>query len=54
VAVALGVIILNEPMEPRTWLAAAIIIGAVVAMVTDRPRAVSEAEPSVETETRTA
>jgi drug/metabolite transporter (DMT)-like permease len=54
VAVALGVVILSEPMTPRTWLAAAIIIGAVVAMVTGRPRAASEPEPSVEAETRPA
>ena len=38
VAVALGVVILNESMAPRTWLAAVIIIGAVVAIVTGRPR----------------
>jgi drug/metabolite transporter (DMT)-like permease len=54
VAVTLGVVILNEPMEPRTWLAAAIIIGAVVALITGRPRAVAEPEPSVEPEPRTA
>ena len=54
VAVTLGIVILNEPMEPRTWLAAAIIIGAVVALITGRPRAVSEPEPSVEPETRPA
>jgi drug/metabolite transporter (DMT)-like permease len=52
VAVALGVVILNEPMTPRTWLAAAIIIGAVVAMVSGRPRAASEPEPAVEPESR--
>jgi drug/metabolite transporter (DMT)-like permease len=38
VAVALGAIILSEPITPRTLLAAAIIIGAVVAMVSGRPR----------------
>jgi drug/metabolite transporter (DMT)-like permease len=54
VAVTLGVVILKEPMEPRTWLAAAIIIGAVVALITGRPRAVAEPEPSVEPETRRA
>jgi drug/metabolite transporter (DMT)-like permease len=54
VAVALGVLILDEPMTPRTWLAAAIIIGAVVAMVSGRPRAVAEPEPSVEPEGRPA
>jgi drug/metabolite transporter (DMT)-like permease len=54
VAVALGVVILDEPMTPRTWLAAAIIIGAVVAMVSGRPRAAPETEPVVEPETRPA
>jgi drug/metabolite transporter (DMT)-like permease len=48
VAVALGVIVLSEPMTPRTWLAAAIIMGAVVAMVTGRPRTASQPEPAVE------
>jgi len=38
VAVVLGAIILSEPITPRTLLAAAIIIGAVVAMVSGRPR----------------
>jgi drug/metabolite transporter (DMT)-like permease len=50
VAVALGVVILDEPMTPRTWLAAAIIIGAVVAMVSGRSRATPAAESSVEPE----
>jgi drug/metabolite transporter (DMT)-like permease len=54
VAVALGVVILDEPMTPRTWLAAVIIIGAVVAMVSGRSRAAPEAEPSAEPETRPA
>lgn len=54
VAVALGVVILNESMAPRTWLAAVVIIGAVVAMVTGRPRTVSEPEPSVEPEIKPA
>ena len=54
VAVALGALILNEPMEPRTWLAAVIIIGAVVAMVAGRPRSASEPEPSVEPEPKPA
>jgi drug/metabolite transporter (DMT)-like permease len=54
VAVALGVVILQEPMTPRTWLAAVLIIGAVVAMVTGRPRNASEPEPSVEPEVRAA
>jgi drug/metabolite transporter (DMT)-like permease len=38
VAVALGALILSEPITPRTLLAAAIIIGAVVAMVSGRTR----------------
>jgi drug/metabolite transporter (DMT)-like permease len=54
VAVALGVVILDEPMTPRTWLAAAIIIGAVVAMVTGRPRAAPEAEAVPERESSPA
>jgi drug/metabolite transporter (DMT)-like permease len=54
VAVALGVVILDEPMTPRTWLAAAIIIGAVVAMVSGRQRAAPEAESPVEPQTRPA
>ena len=54
VAVALGVVILSEPMAPRTLLAAVIIIGAVVAMVTGRPRPMSEPEPSVEPEIESA
>ncbi|HET8777271.1 MAG TPA: EamA family transporter, partial [Candidatus Limnocylindria bacterium] len=38
VAVALGALILSEPITPRTLIAAAIIIGAVVAMVSGRTR----------------
>lgn len=38
VAVALGALILSEPITPRTLIAAVIIIGAVVAMVSGRPR----------------
>jgi len=38
VAVALGAIFLEEPITPRRLVAAAIIIGAVVAMVSGRPR----------------
>jgi drug/metabolite transporter (DMT)-like permease len=48
VAVALGAIVLSEPMTPRTWLASLIIIGAVVAMVSGRPRDVPEPEAAVE------
>jgi drug/metabolite transporter (DMT)-like permease len=43
VAVALGAVILSEPITPRTLIASAIIIGAVVAMVSGRPREVDEA-----------
>jgi len=46
VAVALGVAFNHETLTPRSLLAAALIIGAVVAMVTGRPRDVKEAGPS--------
>lgn len=39
VAVALGAILLNEPITIRTVVATLIIVAAVVAMVTGRPRA---------------
>src|SRR5688572_23337673 len=48
VAVALGAVILNEPITPRTLIASAIIITAVVAMVSGRPRDAEEAGPSPE------
>ena len=54
VAVALGAIVLGEPMTPRTWLAGLIILGAVVAMVSGRPRGVPEPEPVVEPTTEPA
>lgn len=38
VAVALGAIVLSEPITPRTLIAAALIVGAVVAMVSGRAR----------------
>ena len=38
VAVALGAVFLSEPITPRTLIATAIIIGAVVAIVSGRPR----------------
>ncbi len=47
VAVALGAIFLSEPITPRTLIAAVIIIGAVVAMVSGRPRT-AEAGPAPE------
>ena len=43
VAVALGALLLSEPITPRTILASALIIGAVVAMVSGRPRRPAEA-----------
>jgi drug/metabolite transporter (DMT)-like permease len=52
VAVALGTIILSEPITPRTLIASLIIIGAVVAMVTGRPRDAEEAAPVAEPEPR--
>jgi drug/metabolite transporter (DMT)-like permease len=51
VAVGLGAIILGEPITPRTLIAAAIIIGAVVAMVSGRPRATEEPGPMPEAAT---
>jgi drug/metabolite transporter (DMT)-like permease len=48
VAVSLGILFRNEPMTPRTLLAAVLIIGAVVAMVTGRPRLADEPGPSTE------
>ena len=45
VAVALGAIFLSEPITPRTLIATVIIIGAVVAMVSGRPREVDESRP---------
>ena len=38
VAVALGAVLLSEPITPRTVIAAVLIVGAVVAMVSGRPR----------------
>ncbi len=46
VAVALGMLFRDEQLTPRTLLAAALIIGAVVAMVSGRPREAEEAGPS--------
>jgi drug/metabolite transporter (DMT)-like permease len=48
VAVALGVLFRSEAVTPRTLLAAALIIGAVVAMVSGRPRQAEEAGPAPE------
>jgi drug/metabolite transporter (DMT)-like permease len=46
VAVALGMLFRGEELTPRTLLAAALIIGAVVAMVSGRPREAEEPGPS--------
>ena len=46
VAVALGMLFRDEELTPRTLLAAALIIGAVVAMVSGRPHEAEEAAPS--------
>jgi len=46
VAVALGVAFRGETLTPRSLLAAALIIGAVVAMVSGRPREAEETGPS--------
>ena len=51
VAVALGALVLSEPITPRTLLATAIIIGAVVAMVSGRPRDVEEVGRSADATT---
>ncbi|HEX5578918.1 MAG TPA: EamA family transporter [Candidatus Limnocylindria bacterium] len=48
VAVFLGLVLRDEPMTPRTLLATALIIGAVVAMVSGRPRGAEEAGPGPE------
>ena len=45
VAVALGAVLLSEPITPRTLIATVIILGAVVAMVSGRPRDVEEPLP---------
>ena len=46
VAVALGVALRGETLSARSLLAAALIIGAVVAMVSGRPREAEETGPS--------
>jgi drug/metabolite transporter (DMT)-like permease len=48
VAVALGAVILSEPITPRTLVAAIVIVGAVIAMVTGRPRETEEPGPGPE------
>ena len=51
VAVALGVAFRGETLSPRSLLAAALIIGAVVAMVSGRPRDAEESGPSPDSAT---
>lgn len=46
VAVALGAMLLGEPITPRTLLATGIIVVAVIAMVSGRPQAAAAADPS--------
>ena len=48
VAVALGAVFLSEPITPRTVIATVIIIGAVIAMVSGRPRSIEEPGPDPE------
>jgi drug/metabolite transporter (DMT)-like permease len=48
VAVALGALFYAESITPRTIIAAVLILGAVVAMVSGRPRDVEEARPAIE------
>ena len=48
VAVALGALFYAEPITPRTLIAAALILGAVVAMVSGRPREADESPRAVE------
>lgn len=48
VAVALGAVFLSEPITPRTVVATVIIIGAVIAMVSGRPRTAEETGPDPE------
>ena len=46
VAVALGFVFRGETLSVRSLIAAALIIGAVIAMVSGRPREVEESGPS--------
>jgi drug/metabolite transporter (DMT)-like permease len=50
VAVALGAIFYAEAITPRTLLAAALILGAVVAMISGRPREAEAPTPTIEGE----
>jgi drug/metabolite transporter (DMT)-like permease len=49
VAVALGAVFLAEPITLRTVVATVVIVGAVVAMVSGRPRLAEETGPDPET-----
>lgn len=51
VAVGLGLLFRGETLSPRSLLAAGLIIGAVVAMVSGRPRDAEESGPSPEVAT---
>jgi drug/metabolite transporter (DMT)-like permease len=44
VAVFLGTWLANEPLEPRTWLAAGIIVGSVIFINSTRPKVRYEAK----------
>ena len=48
VAVGLGALLLSEPITPRTIIATVLIIGAVIAMLSGRPRIVEEPGPGPE------
>jgi drug/metabolite transporter (DMT)-like permease len=52
VAVGLGALLLSEPITPRTIIAAVLIVGAVVAMVSGRPRIAEEPEHGPDPELR--
>ena len=51
VAMGLGALFYAEPITARTLIAAVLIIGAVVAMVSGRPRVVDESRPVIEAPT---
>jgi drug/metabolite transporter (DMT)-like permease len=48
VAVFLGNLFASEPLEPRIWLAAAIIVGSVMFINGNRPKVQKEAGGEVE------
>jgi drug/metabolite transporter (DMT)-like permease len=50
VAVGLGAVLLSEEITPRTIIASVLIIGAVIAMVSGRPRTADEPEPDTAVE----